>query len=131
MTHPQAPARPDEPRAPEIPDDDEIDDDVVRRPREIPEHVWQAARTHWQCNPADEPGYRQPEANVGQQRLLITSRAIMAERALVEAEWTAKLSDPNAVHAMMLRGTIAKPSISQIVHLYGGEVTRAYFRAGA
>lgn len=31
----------------------------------------------------------------------------------------ALLSDPNAVHANMLRGTIAKPSVDQIAHLYG------------
>jgi len=31
----------------------------------------------------------------------------------------ALLADPNAVHANMLRGTIAKPSLAQIVHLYG------------
>ncbi len=31
------------------------------------------------------------------------------------------LSDPNAVHANMLRGTIAKPSLAQIIHLYGSQ----------
>lgn len=29
------------------------------------------------------------------------------------------LSDPVTVHANMLRGTIAKPSVEQIIHLYG------------
>lgn len=29
------------------------------------------------------------------------------------------LSDPIAVHANMLRGTIAKPTVEQIIHLYG------------
>lgn len=29
-----------------------------------------------------------------------------------------KLTDPNAVHINMLRGTIAKPSLGQIAHLY-------------
>ena len=29
------------------------------------------------------------------------------------------LMDPNVVHANMLRGTIAKPSLKQIIHLYG------------
>jgi len=29
------------------------------------------------------------------------------------------LSDPNVVHLNMLRGTIAKPSVDQIIHLYG------------
>lgn len=32
------------------------------------------------------------------------------------------LSDPIAVHANMLRGTIAKPTVDQIIHLYGREV---------
>lgn len=31
----------------------------------------------------------------------------------------ARLSDPVAVHANMLRGTIAKPTVEQIIHLYG------------
>lgn len=29
------------------------------------------------------------------------------------------LSDPVTVHANMLRGTIAKPTLEQIIHLYG------------
>lgn len=33
----------------------------------------------------------------------------------------AHLSDPSAVRANMLRGTIAKPTVEQIVHLYGRE----------
>lgn len=31
------------------------------------------------------------------------------------------LADPIAVHANMLRGTIAKPTVEQIIHLYGRE----------
>lgn len=31
------------------------------------------------------------------------------------------LIDPNAVHMNMLRGTLAKPSVDQIVHIYGPE----------
>lgn len=31
----------------------------------------------------------------------------------------ARLSDPVTVHANMLRGTIAKPTVEQIIHLYG------------
>lgn len=31
----------------------------------------------------------------------------------------AELTDPIAVHANMLRGTIAKPTVEQIIHLYG------------
>lgn len=41
-----------------------------------------------------------------------------------EAE-LAKLADPDAVHANMLRGTIAKPSWAQIKHLYAGEADKA------
>lgn len=29
------------------------------------------------------------------------------------------LTDPNVVHVNMLRGAIAKPTIEQIIHLYG------------
>ncbi|WWT39560.1 hypothetical protein [Microcystis phage Mae-JY02] len=36
----------------------------------------------------------------------------------------ARLSDPVAVHANMLRGTIAKPTVEQIIHLYGREAFR-------
>ncbi len=32
------------------------------------------------------------------------------------------LTDPVVVHANMLRGTIAKPSVAQIIHLYGSAV---------
>jgi len=43
--------------------------------------------------------------------------ALTAERdALREA-----LADPNAVHANLLRGSIARPSVSQIIHVYGRE----------
>lgn len=51
-----------------------------------------------------------------------------------EAE-LAKVTDPNAVHVNMLRGTIAKPSVAQIKHLYGdaiadpAELTRLRARA--
>ncbi len=33
------------------------------------------------------------------------------------------LSDPNVVHANMLRGTIARPTVDQIRHIYGSELT--------
>jgi hypothetical protein len=32
------------------------------------------------------------------------------------------LTDPTVVHANMLRGTIAKPTVAQIIHLYGSAV---------
>jgi hypothetical protein len=35
------------------------------------------------------------------------------------------LSDPDAVHLNLLRGTLARPSPEQIVHLYGAETLRA------
>lgn len=38
---------------------------------------------------------------------------------------TSLLSDPVAVHLNMLRGTIAKPSLAQIAHIYGDEWTAA------
>ena len=34
-----------------------------------------------------------------------------------------RLADPNAVHINMLRGVIAKPTIAQIRHLYGEELS--------
>lgn len=39
------------------------------------------------------------------------------------------LADPNAVHVNMLRGGIAKPSIAQIIHIYGEEAIRAALSA--
>jgi hypothetical protein len=33
------------------------------------------------------------------------------------------LTDPNVVHANMLRGTIARPTVDQIRHIYGSELT--------
>ena len=38
---------------------------------------------------------------------------------------TAALSDPNAVHINMLRGSIARPTIAQIIHVYGADELRA------
>lgn len=37
----------------------------------------------------------------------------------------AALQDPIAVHANMLRGTIAMPSVANIIHLYGADALRA------
>jgi hypothetical protein len=42
-----------------------------------------------------------------------------------------RLSDPDAVHLNMLRGTIAKPSLAQIAHIYGDEWTAAIAAAEA
>lgn len=74
---------------------------------EIPEDVMKAAEQFvpkWALAGGDFDPWRKSIA-----------RAIMAEREDIEA----KLSNPNAVHANMLWGTIAKPSVSQIIHLYG------------
>jgi hypothetical protein len=38
------------------------------------------------------------------------------------AELEAIIADPVAVHANMLRGMIAKPSVANIIHLYGDEL---------
>jgi hypothetical protein len=38
------------------------------------------------------------------------------------------IADPNAVHVNMLRGSIAKPSIAQFIHLYGEDAVRAALR---
>lgn len=35
------------------------------------------------------------------------------------------LADPDAVHLNLLRGTLARPSLAQIIHLYGAEALRA------
>jgi len=35
------------------------------------------------------------------------------------------MADPNAVHINLLRGTIAKPTVAQIIHLYGADTLRA------
>jgi hypothetical protein len=41
----------------------------------------------------------------------------------------AELADPNVVHVNMLRGGIAKPSIAQIIHIYGEEALIAALSA--
>jgi hypothetical protein len=45
--------------------------------------------------------------------------AILARAAEVAAAPAPDLSDPNTVHLNMLRGTIAKPAVEQIIHIYG------------
>lgn len=40
-----------------------------------------------------------------------------------------KLEDANAVHVNMLRGTIAKPSLDAIIHIYGATQLRAALSA--
>lgn len=48
----------------------------------------------------------------------------MAAEAL-SAAIPSELSDPNAVHINMLRGAIAKPTVEQIIHIYGADVLKA------
>ena len=62
----------------------------------------------------------QLEAATGQAVVKPLAGAALAEILRVEfSAIQAALQDPVAVHANMLRGTIAKPSIEQIIHLYG------------
>lgn len=49
------------------------------------------------------------------------AQAVLAERE----RWTALLPDPVAVHLNMLRGTIAKPRMEHLIHLYGAEALRS------
>jgi len=44
---------------------------------------------------------------------------------MIETDIQDLLANPDAVHLSMLRGTLAKPSLEQIIHLYGAEVLRA------
>lgn len=53
---------------------------------------------------------------------LIDTPAQVADPAQIRG---AALLDPIAVHANMLRGTIAMPSVNNIIHLYGEDVLRA------
>ena len=46
------------------------------------------------------------------------NKALEAELAAAQQR-EAALSDPICVHVNMLRGTIAKPTLEQIIHLYG------------
>lgn len=65
--------------------------------------------------------------NAGQDALqdfIVAAIAVADDRLLT-------LSDPNAVHLNMLRGTIAKPSLAQIAHIYGDEWTAAIAAAEA
>jgi hypothetical protein len=55
-------------------------------------------------------------------------RALDAEAKVARLEGA--LSDPVAVHANMLRGTIAKPTVEQIIHLYGADALRAALTEG-
>lgn len=64
-------------------------------------------------------------------RMALWSHAIkMAQDNEREIErLRAALQDPATVHINMLRGTIAKPTLAQIIHLYGDESIRAALTA--
>lgn len=81
----------------------------MAKPNDIPQDIWLAAFNAF--NQAPDPADAQT----------VTARAIMAERERFEAEWAAHLSDPVVVHMNMLRGSIAKLTASQLIHLYGTE----------
>jgi hypothetical protein len=55
-------------------------------------------------------------------------RLTAAEAKAVRLEGA--LSDPVAVHANILRGTIAKPTVEQIIHIYGADALRAALTEG-
>lgn len=57
--------------------------------------------------------WRGPNGN--SQRYSVLTR----EQAEVVVSDFELLSDPNAVHIHMLRGSIAKPTTEQIIHIYG------------
>lgn len=54
----------------------------------------------------------------------LAARTAEARATAAEAD-LALLKDPIAVHANMLRGGIAKPSVNNILHLYPGELVKA------
>ena len=62
-------------------------------------------------------------ANAGMKQRLETENATLRDDL-------AKLADPAAVHMNMLRGTVAKPTVEQIVHLYGADALRAALTDG-
>ena len=47
------------------------------------------------------------------------------DHAMQAAKLRAMLADPVAVHLSMLSGAIAKPTVEQIVHIYGAETLLA------
>ena len=48
--------------------------------------------------------------------------AVISGDLIPKAEIEKALSDPTSVHYSMLKGTIAKPTLAQIIHLYGGDL---------
>ncbi len=62
---------------------------------------------------ADDEGGKQEWADPHE---WVTARAALAA---YDADPGPDLSDPNTVYLNMLRGTIAKPTLEQIIHIYG------------
>jgi len=56
--------------------------------------------------------------------------ALLREAADHIERFESVMADPIAVHINMLRGSIAKPSITNIVHLYGAATLRAHLKQG-
>lgn len=65
----------------------------------------------------------------GVKHTLTSAEATLRALAAEKDETVSLMADPNAVHLNMLRGTIAKPTIDQIVHLYGREALLAALAA--
>ena len=64
-------------------------------------------------------------------RALLTDWRQRGEEIERLQEQIAALQGPNTVHQNMLRGTIAKPSIEQIIHLYGEEAFQRFCQEGS
>ena len=84
---------------------------------EAPEKIWLAHAS--ELREYDVPISR---VEKGHDYPLPTTEYRRADLPLTHAQI---MSDPNAVHINMLRGTIAKPTVNQIIHLYGADTLRA------
>lgn len=63
---------------------------------------------------------------------IASAEATRAEQLQAEVDqYRTALADPIAVHANMLRGSIAKPSIRSMLHLYGEVALERWDRAEA
>lgn len=59
----------------------------------------------------------------------LEQRARVLSAPMVQEGFREALADPNVVHVNMLRGGIAKPSIAQIIHIYGEDAIRTALSA--
>jgi len=101
-----------------------------------PRGGWAMGSNHWENWQLAYRQKRAAEAERDEARAAhdADAKAFLVAIARVEAveadaarmrEDIAKLSDPNAVHANLLRGSIARPSVAQIIHIYGEDALRA------